>query len=242
MGFWDNLHQAMTINMQLDHHRKMTLMMEATVLASLGARKHENGEYQAALDAFERALALVRTMGSEGREVAVTTMFAIAYVYWDIQEFNHARQVYLEALRISRDKEKRKVIFSNLLALVQTYYNMEQYNKAIEVGIEVLSFLDDQSMKALFYNQIGVSYYSLGNFQRAAQCYEEALKTYPKSFWSNKDDASKITYFCNAADTYCELGDLQKAQEYYVQALKVAQKLGDDRQDQIRGYIKDLSG
>ncbi|XP_044167743.1 tetratricopeptide repeat protein 28-like, partial [Acropora millepora] len=81
------------------------------------------------------------------------------------------------------------------------------------------------------YGNVGIAYYSLGDYQKAIEYQEKHLKIAKEI----GDRAGQGTAYGNLGNTYQSLGDYQKAREYPEKHLKIAKEIGD-RAGEGRAY------
>ena len=80
------------------------------------------------------------------------------------------------------------------------------------------------------YNNLGVAYFHLGDFQQAIECFTQSLNIVQE--FGYKECEKKAS--CNLANAYYLVGDFQKAIKYYLQSLRLAKEVRDR---DLQGYI-----
>ena len=91
---------------------------------------------------------------------------------------------------------------------------MEYYNKALGIQLNVLG--ENHPDVAASYSNIGLAYYSLGDYDKALEYYNKAHDIRLDVFGENHPDVAAI--YNNIGMAYDSLGDYDKALEYYNKA------------------------
>ena len=73
------------------------------------------------------------------------------------------------------------------------------------------------------YNNLGVAYFHLGDFQQAKECCTQSLNIIKEVGYKKWEGNTSY----NLANAYYLVGDFQKAREYYLQSVSLAKGLGD---------------
>ena len=103
--------------------------------------------------------------------------------------------------------------------------------------VQELSIAKEQGNRAgegNAYNNLGIAYFDLGDFQQAIECYTQSLNIIKEVGYKEWEGDTS----CNLANAYYLVGDFQKAREYYLQSLGLAKGLGErDLQERIYGNL-----
>ena len=81
----------------------------------------------------------------------------------------------------------------------------------------------DRAEEGRAYNNLGVAYYDLGDFQQSIECYRQSLSIAKEQ----GDRAGKGRAYNNLGVAYYYLGDSQQTIECYKQSLSIAKEQGD---------------
>ena len=73
------------------------------------------------------------------------------------------------------------------------------------------------------YNNLGLAYFHLGDFQQAIECFTQLLNIAKEVGYKEWERVAS----CNLANAYHLVSDFQKATEYYLQSLSLSKELGD---------------
>jgi two-component system, NarL family, sensor kinase len=115
--------------------------------------------------------------------------------------------------------------------LQQLYFDMGQYQKAIAFGehaIELSKKINDSLLLASAYNNVGMSYASIGENERAMNNYRMALATAKHT----GNGYVEGTVLLNMADVISKRGDEKLTGPLYEQALKITREI-DDREGEV---------
>ncbi len=125
------------------------------------------------------------------------------------------------------DKEKISDSIYKYLNTSTLYFSKYQYKEAIEAsnrGIVYASQIDDYYHLALFYNELGLGYEGISEFERSKKNYLTALRFAQKG----ANDTLQGWVYNNIGNVYSEgLKNTDSAIYYYKESLRFAEKLKD---------------
>ncbi|MEH2145442.1 CHAT domain-containing tetratricopeptide repeat protein [Nostoc sp.] len=200
------------------------LKAEADTLFREGKKKLEQNQFQAALEVFEKALALYRQVKDRNSEG--DTLYNIGDLYYYQAKFAQAIAFYQQALVIRKEIEDRPQEATTLNDIGLSYSNLSQYPKALEYYQQALAIfkqIGDRSGVSTTLNNIGGIYDSLGQYPKALDYYQQAL-----AIFKQIGDRSGVgTTLNNIGFIYDSLGQYPKALNYYQQALAIRKQIGD---------------
>ena len=108
-----------------------------------------------------------------------------------------------------------------------TYSSQEEINSKIKLREEILSNYQtnsqDDSTIARLYNEIGILYHKMSQFDKAIIYYSKALELYEQI----KDRIGIADTLSNLGVAYLDKGDLKSFFGYYSEALAIDQKIGN---------------
>ncbi len=99
------------------------------------------------------------------------------------------------------------------------------YQLMTELHERLRDKLRDPYLKQRSVGNLGLAYYSMGQYQRAISCYNQAL-VISKEIGDRRGEEAN---FGNLGLAYSDLGQVEKAIEYYNQALEISKEIGDRR-------------
>merc|ERR1711991_325923 len=116
--------------------------------------------------------------------------------------------------------------------------NMGMFKKALEIGEKCLvefADVDDELKFAQTYNNLGIVYKSLGEYEKAITYFDKDLQITKDKLGENHVDVAAS--YNNLGNVYKSLGEYQKAITYYDKALqKYKDQLGENHVDVAMSY------
>ncbi|MGV9199348.1 MAG: tetratricopeptide repeat protein [Promethearchaeia archaeon] len=158
-------------------------------------RKLEN--YEDALSAFERALAL-----DPKHKVSLNN---IGYTYFLQEQYERAIRFFLKSIYID---PKFRLPINNLLKIASQYYQNKEYKKAVRLLKFILN-IDDNVTEA--WIDLGLSYRRLKQLDDSVYAYKRALKL----------DNSNELVWNNLGYAFYKMNDYHNAVDAYHQALEL---------------------
>ncbi|MEJ6479948.1 tetratricopeptide repeat protein [Nostoc punctiforme UO1] len=197
---------------------------EADRLFREGKQKLEQKQFQAALEAFEKALAIAKELDDKRGEGIM--LHNIGLVYQDWEQNVKALEYYQQALMIVKELEDKPGIGSTLNNIGGIYQSLGQNAKALEYYQQALAIareLDYKPGVSSTLKSIGLVYQSLGEYPKALEYYQQALVIVTEL--DDKTGQSNTLY--NIGEIYFTQGKYPKALEYYQQVLEILKELDD---------------
>nr|MBA3871240.1 tetratricopeptide repeat protein [Anaerolineae bacterium] len=198
--------------------------LETLFLNELGLMWNGLGEKQKALNYYEQALSLFRTMEDHGGEA--TALSNIGTVWKDLGEKQKALEYYEQALPLFHAIRNSGGEASTLNNIGTAWDDLGEKQKALdyyEQALPLIREVMDRNVEATILSNIGAVWNGLGEKQKALEYFEEALPL-------NRmvGDLGGEALILNNIGLVCfELGEKQKALEYYEQALPLLQAMGN---------------
>ncbi len=158
-------------------------------------------------DNAENALKNYSAAFPKVKEVQVNANGDLSKIYMDQKKYPQV----VESLRKVTSADPRN--FDAFQNLGVAYFQMKDYPKAVSAWRSALGIKKD----ARVYKFLGFSYYNLGKFPEAIDCYEKSEK-------ANPDDSE--TYY-NQAVAYYDNSEYDKAAEAFGEAFKINPKDSD---------------
>ena len=202
----------------------MTAEGKLTILDNIGFIYRSWERLRKALEKYNEALPITRTIGNRSWEAI--TLNNIGAVYRSLGEMQKALEKYNETLPIQRaiGDRSEEVIHSNNIGYV--YWSLGETQKALEKYNEALPIrraIGDRRGEAITLNNIGLVYQSLGETQKALEKFNEALQI-ARAVGDRGEEAVRLN---NIGAVYRSLGETQKALEKYNEALPISRAIGD---------------
>ncbi len=177
------------------------------------------GNYEQALECYQRALALEIKLNSE-YDVA-RTYNSMAIIFGIIGDYDKALEYLLRAFEIAKNRPKSQMLLASICGNLGFVYELEKdYDKALGFHEQALSIHlkilnQDHPEIALDYHNLGYIYYDKGDYANAREAYERAISINRKSYGEQH---------MSLAQNYTELSKVYLEQSNYESALEYAQK------------------
>jgi CHAT domain-containing protein/Tfp pilus assembly protein PilF len=203
-----------------DHHT------EAVALNDLGTIYGDLGEPKKALEFYNQALPILRSLRPRDRKNEATTLNNIGKTYDDLRDEKKALKFFEQALEIYENESDQRgvaVTYSNIgmasyhLGEKQEALNSLGQSLALALGANAY----DVAGKTLI--NLGAIYEDLGDYQKALVFYNKAQQI----FHAIRDPNNEAGVLLNIGNLLHETSELQKSLESYNQALSLARAVGN---------------
>ena len=204
--------------------RPKAIKVEAWSLNIMGRIHNEFGDKKKALEFFNRALSLQKSINDRSGQLFTLSIMATAYQY--MGDMQRALALYDESLVIAKelnDHAREGTILNNVCAV---YDSVGNYQQALDHCNRALTFrrdAGDQLGKAVSLNNLANVYASLGDFQQALDIYRQSQQAY-KALDNRAGQAVALNQFGWA---YATLGDYDKAIDFYNRSIAIFTADGD---------------
>jgi adenylate cyclase len=207
---------------ELQHFR--TDIAEAVALKALGWVDCINGDYDSALERYNRSMALHQELDDRDGVASVTNVIGI--LYYRIGNYANALEHFLRAQALFELLGDRDSAASSIGNIGNVYHSTGDYPSALEYYKRALAQFEeakDRSGVALFTGNLGSVYHSTGEHALALDHYRRALAEYEEL--GNR--AGVAAFIGNLGDVASTSGDQSLALDHYQRALAVHEELGD---------------
>ena len=198
---------------------------EASTLHMLGYIYTRLGDSQKAVELYEQALPLWRTVKNHQQNEA-TTLYNLGGNYAFSGRVTEAMKCYEKAIELRRRFGNKGSLAYALNNLGQVYINIGDFQAALKCHQEALRLridVGDVEGQARSLSNISGVYFYLGEFQEALNYCKQALPL-RRAAGDRKGEAITLT---NIGSNYRELGEPQRALEYYQQAVSFMSEQSD---------------
>jgi CHAT domain-containing protein/Tfp pilus assembly protein PilF len=194
--------------------------LQTHILKSLGNLKLMSKENEAALDLYEKALA-IEEKRSHSSDVTIASIYTnLGIVYSNLGVYDSAKNYFNKSLLL-----KEKYLIKNDPQLASGYLNFGRFLFIIGETEESMEYLN--KAEEIYISKFGISYFGLapiytnkgsififlGDFGKALTYHEMALDLYKKNGMSS--NAAMYDLYLNFGVIYEKMSDLKKAIEFY---------------------------
>ncbi|WP_434683985.1 CHAT domain-containing protein [Pseudanabaena minima] len=197
---------------------------EATRLLRQGNQLYQASLYREAIQTWQLALGIYRTIKDRKGEATILNNLGTAYE--NFGQYQKAIDFYQQSLTITTQISDRKGEAMALSNLGGAYDSLGQYQKAIELYQQALAIqkqIGHHYGEATSLNNLGLAYNNIGQYQKAIEFYQQALAT-QKKIDDREGESISLNNLGFASDN---LGQYQKAIAFYQQALAIKKQIGD---------------
>lgn len=148
--------------------------LEARVLNNFGNIYRDRGDLATALSYFEKALSINEKLGDEVTQSV--TLAAIAYLNYDVGDYENALQFALRCLPIFQRAKDMHRLTTLYHMLGNIYFKLENFGEAMRYFEENLNLTENGSMTYdMALSGLGKVYYKLQQFDVAERYLEQAF-------------------------------------------------------------------
>ncbi|HYF63137.1 MAG TPA: tetratricopeptide repeat protein [Herpetosiphonaceae bacterium] len=150
--------------------------LHAVLLDNLGSVKSVLGAYDEAIEAYKKALTILRK--GEDRLSEALSLVSLAECYGNLEDYSSAKEHYKQALKLFRQEEQTERVAMTQRALGIVYRSAEQPEKAVEAfeaALKIYGSLGDGAGQAAATQELGATYLGGGEFDLAVERFQQAL-------------------------------------------------------------------
>lgn len=215
---------------------------DSSILDDYGTIYHILGQYDKAIEYFEKNLMILKENKDENYPYIATSYCNLGVTLEAKGEYDKAIDYYEKSIKI------RKKIFGETSPITAASYSniavvwnrKGKYDKAIDYNEKALKirerfFGENHSYTATSYNNLGLDWSSKDEHEKAIEYYQKALKIRYEIFGENHPDTA--TSYSNVGLVFKKKGEYDKAIEYYEKALKIRREIfGENHPDTAISY------
>ncbi|MEG3954755.1 CHAT domain-containing tetratricopeptide repeat protein [Microcoleus sp. herbarium2] len=197
---------------------------EADRLIQQGLQQYRTSQFPAALNSWQQALQIYRTL--KNRQGEGNALGLLGAAYQSLGDYTKAIEYGEQYLTIAREIKDRRGEGTALGSLGVAYRSLGDYAKAIEYSQQYLAIaraLKDRRGEGAALGSLGVAYRSLGDYTKAIE-YSQQYLTIAREI---KDRLGEGAALGDLGGAYHFLGDSTKAIEYSQQSLVIAREIKD---------------
>jgi len=199
--------------------------LEPSVTHLLGMVYHDKGEWDKAIECYQRSLAIREKVGDE-HEIA-TTFNGLGEVYRVKREWDKAIEYQQRSLAIWEkmgDEHGMAYNFNNLGAV---YHDKGEWDKAIEYfqhSLAIFEKVGDEHSMATTFSNLGEVYRVKREWDKAIECHQRSLVVKEKM----GDEYGMAFSYNNIAGLYQDQGKLKEAIPLFQTSIEILERIGDE--------------
>lgn len=205
---------------------------QAKALNIIGSTQNLQGNYIAALESYQKALAAMQEAGDKKGVAAICNN--IGLVYRNLGNNLKALEFYRKDLAIQEELEDKGGIANAYNNLGILYGDQNNPGKALEYYLKSAPWqerLGDKHGMAIVYNNIGSVYNNQGQYDRAFEYFQKSL-----ALREELDDRQGMAgVYSNIGLMFSDQGLFSQALEYYRKGLAIQEKL-DEKPGILNSY------
>jgi len=197
----------------------------AHILIGKGSALWGQGRYDAAIAAYEQAVAMLEAEGGQGASLAAAYL-NLANAYWSKSDYDEALSFYGKALplqvaALGEAHPHVGIAHFNLATLHLKKHDYDACLASTETALKILvpAFGERHPMVIQSYTVQGLAYKGKGELDRGLTLLEKALAL--QRSLSEKVDRNSAIIYSNLADAYKAKNDFPRARRYHTQALAI---------------------
>ena len=198
--------------------------LEADRLLLQGGQQYQVSQFQAALQSWQQALEIYRSIGLS--ETAVYALSGIGNAYFSLGQYQQASNFYQQALGMADDLGDRQSQATALGNLGLIYEALGQYQQALESHQQSLAIdraINNLRGEAASLGNLGNVYYFLGQYQRAIEFHQQSLAI-NRNISNRQGEAVSLG---NLGLAHGALDQYQQAIDLYQQSLAINRDIGN---------------
>lgn len=192
----------------------------AGAFAGMGAVFRQQGLYQQALDFYLKALTIDEQMDDPA--ALASSYNNIGHIYSAQRNFELAKSYYDLSYQTHAQNQQRQGMAYSLSSMGFLFQQMGIADSAIEYFQRSQAVpLQDRSLKAYNLDGLGNAFQALGDYAKAANCYQQAYDL-RRAMGQQKGIATSLT---NLGMAQTRLGKFAQAEQHLGQALALAEEI-----------------
>ncbi|HKE57203.1 MAG TPA: CHAT domain-containing protein [Pyrinomonadaceae bacterium] len=226
---FDFLNRALTLaesaaNRSDDTQKREGIKAKAYVLDTTGRANQEFGNRKKALELYNEAMNLSRSVDDRVGEVnSLINLGKMTQLTGDYPKALELSEQARQLVNALGDLRKEAPILNNICMTYQSTGAYEQAFAACNRSVSIARDWNDRWTEGNALNNLGSVYYGTGDYQKTIDLYSQALEVY-KSIGYGRGQAMALN---NIGYLYATLGDEQKSIDAYNQALEIFLAQGD---------------
>ncbi|XGV95307.1 MAG: tetratricopeptide repeat protein [Leptolyngbya sp. BL-A-14] len=196
-----------------------TRELEADQLFDQGVQQYQQNQFEAAVQSWQQALTIDRSLKNRQREGI--TLGNLGNAYLSLENYGKAIAYQQQSLAIARELKNRQGESAALGGLGNAYYALGADDKAIEAyqqSLMIARELKNPQSEERALDNLGNVYQRLGAYDKAIDAYQQSL-TIARTL---KDPRREGRALDNLGNVYQRMGKYDQAVQYLQQSLAMA--------------------
>nr|WP_322711777.1 CHAT domain-containing protein [Nostoc sp. ChiSLP03a]MDZ8213020.1 CHAT domain-containing protein [Nostoc sp. ChiSLP03a] len=207
---------------------------EADRLLEQGNQQFDISQYQAAIQSWQKALAIYQKL--KNRNGQGNSLMGLGIAYSSLGQYAKAIELFQQSVAIFGDIGDRNSQANSLVNLGIAYSSLGQYAKAIELfqqSLAIFGDIGDRNSQASSLNNLGTAYNDLGQCAKGIELFQQSLAI----FGNIGDLNGQANSLGSLGSAYNNLGQYAKGIELFQQSLAIFGNIGD-----LNGQANSLMG
>ncbi|MEM9245194.1 MAG: CHAT domain-containing tetratricopeptide repeat protein [Cyanobacteria bacterium P01_F01_bin.153] len=199
-------------------------------LFNRGYQALQSSQFQDALQSWQAALELYRTLGDRQGEAG--SLGNLGNAHFVLGQYDRAIDFHNQAFTITRETGDLVGQANALGNIGSAYSSLGQYDRAIDFYNQSLAIrrrTDDRQGEAHTLGNLGSTYFSIGQYERAIDLHNQVL-TIARETGDRRGEASALG---NLGNAYSSLGQYERAIDLHNQSLTIKGQTGDPQGEAI---------
>jgi CHAT domain-containing protein/tetratricopeptide (TPR) repeat protein len=201
---------------------------EADRLFNQGIKQLQTSQFTAALQSWQQALSIYRSI--QDRQSERKALVSLGLAYYSLGDYKKAIDYGQQQLAIAREIQDRQSEGEALGNLGGAYHSLGDYPKAIDYlqqWLAIARSLQDRQGEGKALGNLGGAYYSLGDYKKAIDYGQQHLAI-ARSLQDRQGEGKALG---SLGAAYLSLGDYPKAIDYLQQVLAIARSIQDRKSE-----------
>jgi tetratricopeptide (TPR) repeat protein/DNA-binding PadR family transcriptional regulator len=226
MGDYDWFFDVVEDGLSLADESDASTVETARLHSIRGRGLRIQGEFDEALSAHERALALVENGVGHADDERALFRKRMGNTYQSKGQINRALDVFEEVVERRRDGDDRQKLAGVLSSYGNALSRTSEYDRAVAVYEEahdIFEAVGDRGGVMTVLNNLGITYQHLDDNERAIDCFEDGIDIAR----TTENSGLLASLSINLGYAHVNLGEFDAAVEYATEAHDLGERIGD---------------
>jgi tetratricopeptide (TPR) repeat protein len=209
-------------------HRRLLDVLDpentGIILHNFGVLLQSRGEYEQALEYYERSLRINEELGN--RVCVASSLHQVGVIHQERGEYEQALEYYERSLRMNEELGNRAGLASSRHQVGVIHQERGEYEQALayyERSLRIDEELGNRADVAISLHQVGRIHQERGEYEQALEYYERSLRI--KEELGNRAGVAISLHQVGVIQQ--KRGGYEQALEYYERSLRIKEELGN---------------